>query len=133
MEEVINDSVWESFSVALPSGTAVGHWAALDIWINKPHVLNRNLCGSCLLLRGQMKSALPLEEAIKYIKSNSLKFSDTERLEQTLQSVLINEDDMCGEPLMVSLEICIRDIHPKQLDRYTPLREAIVIGTFLIS
>ncbi|XP_033727431.1 LOW QUALITY PROTEIN: probable tRNA (uracil-O(2)-)-methyltransferase [Pecten maximus] len=110
-------------------GDADGFADAVTVWINKPHVLNRRLCGSRI-------------ESIVYYSTGDDDTQLQTSFESVLTTVLNNEppdktlvdteqDGFCKEvPSLSSIPegrgvVVIRDIHPKRDDTHPVVREVI--------
>ena len=123
---------WTMLRSSVAAGSAAGFSDALDIWINKPHVLNRRLCGACLLWRQTISTKFSIADCLVPLEVNIMKFADTEHLEAVIQACLVEGGGQSGnygdDPTQRDLEFIIRDLHPKQLDKFLTQREIILLG-----
>lgn len=96
---------------------------AVTIWINKPHVVNRRLCGSKVLYQDSTSE----EDLSGFIKKC---LSSSERPEQVHTSVDLEEVPSLSSIVDVSFYFVLREVFYKQVSQ-VPTKEVILIGKYL--
>ena len=101
---------------------------ALSVYINKPHVVNRRLCGAKILHCEHFESFNENLLNIERLKWRNRSCSNDAPLNVDLSSCIspdIKEDKEL-------FQIVVRDLLPKQSDKFPTLRELIVFGNIYI-
>lgn len=134
--------------VRLPmEGSAEGLWNALQIWLNKPHVVNRRLCGTQNLVEEHVLTQrkdvhFPDPDTYSAIKKS---FVETKDVHETVIGLFSGGPDSPvhrkrtadGEVVDVTkshqvdekyMEVIVRDLIPKQIDKCPVLRELVILG-----
>ncbi|XP_041347033.1 probable tRNA (uracil-O(2)-)-methyltransferase [Gigantopelta aegis] len=103
-------------------GDKIGFMKALSVYINKPHVVNRRLCGAKMLFCERFDSFN--ETLLKLKKSEWRNNSCTEKgpLNVNLASCLSSNITEAQD----HFQVVVRDLLPKQSDKFPTLRELIV-------
>ncbi|XP_021377602.1 probable tRNA (uracil-O(2)-)-methyltransferase [Mizuhopecten yessoensis] len=124
-----------NFKESNTKGQADGFADALTVWINKPHVINRRLCGSRIekiiyytCQNGDSQLQTTFESAVAEVLSK-----------KTLINLNTKEDDLCKEvPSLSTIPegegvVIVRGIHPKRDDSHPVVREIICYDATLRS
>ncbi|XP_019622874.1 PREDICTED: probable tRNA (uracil-O(2)-)-methyltransferase [Branchiostoma belcheri] len=110
---------------ALPTAAQVqGFWSGVAVWVDKPHVVNRRLTGAKELARiwtnGAVISTL-LQNPKALLAEES---SEEGRLQKRLEALKMEGRK---EAEADDLELIVRDLLPRQLERAKVVREVIVL------
>ena len=103
-----------------------GFWDAIEIWLKKPHVVNRRLCGAEILWQqNNMMIDTDCLSCVGHISQES--WSEKGHWSQLL-GVLTGlgkaDDQGC-------VDVYVRDLLPKQLDVIPRVREVVMLGESL--
>lgn len=120
----MDPSQWSTRSSLTTKGHVSAFWDAIDIWLNKPHVTNRRLCGSDIVFkRHNQLLGRSLEQAGIQIRCAG--FTKNDHWDKLLQAVNCSENFNAEGG---STSVIIRDLLPKQLDKIPRVREVILQG-----
>ena len=134
MADEIDFTAWKTAGEKGTKSNVLGFFRALEVWIEKPHVVNRRLSGSILL--GQV--LVPCE-GLTFAKlvhdysrlllqkqaENASQDSRNDRIHLNLAPSNSDEETNDNERLFV---VILRKLLPRQLERTTPLLELVVVG-----
>lgn len=132
---ILLDLTWEKVTEKTSLGNQDGFSRALSVWLNKPHVVNRRLSGAQILCTSATDLRLGSADLIPVICDILLRYKDNRRKTGACEV----DCDAHGGRLAVDVDsldvvdpsstvIVLRDLHPKQLDRYLILRELVIFG-----
>lgn len=117
-------------ATAATKATSQGFLDAAKIWLLKPHVINRRLCGSRIVwertvaaAKGDLQIFLA---AIQNLKSNGSNFDDPSFL------AVVKSDEPSEGLSTRELKMYLRDLLPRQVQRFYILREIIIYGWFKV-
>ncbi|XP_070541406.1 probable tRNA (uracil-O(2)-)-methyltransferase [Ptychodera flava] len=139
MGEIWRHTGWKDVGcISCRESHEAGFWKAVDIWIQKPHVVNRRLCGATILYRDNVlinNLSLFLKQRqdtlVKELSNTSDIVIDKSSLERNQHLGSDDEPqtegvtDCLGNDLYV--EFCIRKLLPKYLQRSVPLHEHVIL------
>ena len=115
-----------SSSVEANSYDREGFNRALFVWIQKPQVLNRRLCGNKTICQFEMLLTSPVSEIfnkrhhlVQLVKIDSTEEHIKNTMKNCFHKSEIDEN---------SMKVILRDLMPKEMERYRTVRELIVIG-----
>ena len=138
----------QSFEVQCTNGTPEGFLKAIDILLNKPHVLNRRLCGTKTVFSNVISSPSSIcTLANIFLNLHSklrLDIADVLKQKQVLELIFdskinnissypFNDEqlsaisDKCHEDVL-KYEIFVRDLLPRDLTKFYSLRELVILG-----
>ena len=111
--------MWKELNTVGTSGECCSFLDAIEVWIKKPHVVNRCLCGAKILWQFCSKDVTStcLEQLI-----TGTGVSKEEQI-KILNLVLQLQQNNTQE-----LKICMRELLPKSLDKNSVLKELVVVG-----
>ena len=120
----MQQSQWHMEHVTSTKAMTKGFWDAIEIWIKKPHVANRRLCGTELLWQ-QHEVAMDADclSCAGQIKLHAWS-SDNHWSELVSKLESLNE----GANRAHSIDVYVRDLLPKNLDRIPRVREVVLLG-----
>ena len=116
-------SLWTS-SISRPlksSVTKSNFHDALTVWIRKPHTVNRRLIGAKIIHESTLQST---SDCFVTISDNLAKLrteKTVSELAQEVENLIVKESGNVDEVV-----VYVRDLVPKQLDRFHTARELIV-------
>jgi hypothetical protein len=121
--------MWQEMRNIQASGVCLSYLDAIDIWINKPHVVNRHLCGAKILWQHHSNGRTVDHPGDMH---------STEILDSSMPQVEQKEliEFVCAFPKQLGVDgtkeikIYLRDLLPKALDKFAVLREIVVVGTY---
>ncbi|XP_064612826.1 probable tRNA (uracil-O(2)-)-methyltransferase [Liolophura sinensis] len=130
LKTLLCDLTFEKVDEKTLSGSQDGFCRALSVWLNKPHVVNRRLSGAQILCTLVTDLRLGSVSLIQVIGDILLKYEDDRTcgaVDKHLDSERLAVDvDNLDAVDPSSTVIVLRDLHPKQLDRYLILRELVI-------
>jgi hypothetical protein len=119
-------------------GLPEGFLQSLDILLAKPHVLNRRLCGTksvCQLTVASRVSCTQLAAALFQLDSHKkIAFAARETFSELITSFLCKLNTSAQDTSVhredLQYEILLRELLPRDLSKYYPLRELIICGNY---
>ena len=120
--------MWKEIGQITTSASSEGFCNGVAILVSKPHVINRQLCGAKLLSQwhARVDCDLFLRDILKLDLTNN---DDAEDIVNSISqayklcSMRNSCDDISGQ-----IEITIRELLPKELQRFPVLTEVVLIG-----
>ena len=115
--------MWKELKTVETSEECCSFLDAIDIWINKPHVVNRYLCGAKIFWQfsNEDYTTDSLEEQITKLIAD--------KGEQ--EGILVLTAQVLGENTQ-EIKMCMRELLPKSLDKYSILRELVITGELAV-
>lgn len=101
---------------------------SVNVWIDKPHVVNRRLSGSLILKRGCL-SRKSCEDLMRF-ESTTVSKITAEDISSRIDKYL-NSKDLVDESSAV--EIILRRLLPRLMSKSDRLVEIVIIGKLLIN
>ncbi len=117
--------VWTEVGCIPTHASPLGFINGVAILVNKPHVINRRLCGAKILAQWHtsMDCDLLLRDLLKL--SSACNREEIVSAVSHISKVCIVGDDSHNA---AQVEITVRELLPKQLQRFPVLTEVILIG-----
>ncbi|XP_074641673.1 putative tRNA (uracil-O(2)-)-methyltransferase [Tubulanus polymorphus] len=95
-------------------------WQAVDIWMQKPQVVNKRLCGAIILARIGLKCRRPSSKEFGFYQQLKQKVEENlDDLESAFNDLELNHED--------EIELIVRDVLPKQSDKCQTIREVVIL------
>ncbi|XP_006822996.1 putative tRNA (uracil-O(2)-)-methyltransferase [Saccoglossus kowalevskii] len=135
---LLTDDQWVDRGVLECKAEKAGFWKAIELWLQKPHVVNRRLSGAVLFLRMD----LPPESVLALIRQHSELLCREDFSTKSLKDHTGFESNAVGSSPGAAddedtvgchgniVTFCIRKILPKQLDRNKSVNECVVLDKF---
>ncbi|XP_077995861.1 putative tRNA (uracil-O(2)-)-methyltransferase [Glandiceps talaboti] len=142
MEDFIDESAWDEVGAITSKGKTASFWKAIEIWLQKPHVVNRRLCGTAVLYR----TILPYGVALTFLRQERILLVCESLTKESLETNHLlcprsydgqkqseNDDDVTcsNHGNGRDVEFCIRKLLPKQLDRNQAINECVILDKTL--
>lgn len=108
------------------SGTKSGFKNALSVYINKPHVVNRRLCGAKILY--QRWYQVCEENEVSSLSEHFTKADDMCDEGEATHVITQADEDVDLDSYEEGVVIIVRDLIPRQIDKYPTLRELVHYG-----
>ncbi|XP_071110954.1 probable tRNA (uracil-O(2)-)-methyltransferase [Haliotis cracherodii] len=105
------------------SGTKSGFKNALSVYINKPHVVNRRLCGAKILY--QRWYPVCEENEVSSLSEHFTKADDMRDEGEETHVITQADEDVDLDSYEEGVVIIVRDLIPRQIDKYPTLRELV--------
>lgn len=108
------------------AGTFESFCDAVTIWINKPHVVNRRLCGSKILYQNSATDTT-IDDFLKECLSCSEKYNS-----DAIHGTCVEEVPPLSSSIGATFYFVIREIFHKQCSQFST-KEAIIMGMCIYS
>ena len=117
-----------SSSVEANSYDREGFNRALFVWIQKPQVLNRRLCGNKTICQFEMLLTSSVSEIFnkRHNLVQHVKIDSTEEHIKNTMKDCFHQSEM--DENSNRMKVILRELMPKEMERYRTVRELIVIG-----
>ena len=143
---------WRSVNSATTTGDFSGFLKAVDVWIERPHVVNRRLMGALIVQRTSVEhlTSKDIERSVKLLVDDQGKYlfqgnCDKERETTKHDDIYVitksnageaNVVESCGKENYSGTRVCekdrdtvlVRKLLPKQLDRKDAIFELVILG-----
>ena len=122
---------WKSVCEVSTTSDFRGFLKALEIWIERPHVVNRRLMGALILKEVFVSAAESLGLASLILHEKLFQVTDTGCEPSIVQRGGLDLLKVSGETAEDEKKtglVILRKLLPRQLDREDPMFELVVIG-----
>ena len=118
-------AAWKEIGQVQTSASAEGFCSGIAVLVNKPHVINRRLCGAKILNQWHvhvdcdvfLRDILTLDAA-----------DDREGILTTVCEACQRSTTTSSHAISRAVEITLRELLPKEMQRFPLLTEVVLIG-----
>ena len=117
-------AAWKEIGQIQTSASAEGFYSGIAVLVNKPHVINRRLCGAKIL--NQWHVHVDCDAFLRDI----LTLDTAEDREGILAAVseACQHRTTSSDAVSCAVEITLRELLPKEMHRFPLLTEVVLIG-----
>ena len=119
--------MWKEIGQITTSASSEGFCNGVAVLVSKPHVINRQLCGAKLCSQWHVRVDCDL--FLRDILKLDLTDNDAEEIVNSIsQAYKLCPTRNYGEDISGQIEITIRELLPKELQRFPVLTEVVLVG-----
>ena len=118
-------AAWTEIGQVQTSASAEGFYSAIAVLVNKPHVINRRLCGAKIL--SQWHVHVDCEVFLRDILTLDAA-EDREGILSTVSEACQRCTTTSSDAVSCAVEITLRELLPKEMHRFPLLTEVVLIG-----
>ena len=135
---------WISVNSATTTSDFSGFLKAVDVWIERPHVVNRRLMGALIVQRTSVEylTHKDLERSMKLLFDDQSKFQENGKKDHEttkhddIHAGEANVPESCGKETYSGARVneedrstvIVRKLLPKQIDRKDAIFELVILG-----